>query len=59
MEQAGQEGKIAEKKSNWDALLQTCSLIFVAEWGDRSMLATVALGAAHGPLGELGGWKLT
>lgn len=32
------------------------ALIFVAEWGDRSMLTTIALGASRGPLGvALGG----
>ena len=31
---------------------QVGSIIFLAEWGDRSMLATVALGASHSPAGK-------
>jgi putative Ca2+/H+ antiporter (TMEM165/GDT1 family) len=29
------------------AVLEVAGLIFLAEWGDRSMLATIALGAAQ------------
>ncbi|CAL5222510.1 g4884 [Coccomyxa viridis] len=46
-EKSGSLGSRAALQS----LLQVGSIIFLAEWGDRSMLATVALGASHSPLG--------
>ena len=45
------EGRMGQE-SPWRAFIGTASLIFVAEWGDRSMLATIALGAAQSPYGR-------
>lgn len=39
-------GRVSKKKP-FASLLEVAGLIFLAEWGDRSMLATIALGAAQ------------
>jgi putative Ca2+/H+ antiporter (TMEM165/GDT1 family) len=40
-------------KSAWQAFVQVATLIFVAEWGDRSMLATIVLAVSQSPVGEV------
>ncbi|CAI5482117.1 unnamed protein product [Closterium sp. Yama58-4] len=59
-----EEGELAEARefvekaeaekpvaTNLEVFWEAFSLIFLAEWGDRSMLATIALGAAQNPVG--------
>ncbi|MEM8611827.1 MAG: TMEM165/GDT1 family protein [Cyanobacteria bacterium P01_H01_bin.105] len=36
-------------------MTETFGLVFVAEWGDRTQIATIALAAAHPPLGVVSG----
>lgn len=48
---AGKGGNVSGAR----VVAETSSLIFLAEWGDKSMLATVALAAAKSPLGVIVG----
>mmetsp|Transcript_33619 Transcript_33619/g.41177 ORF Transcript_33619/g.41177 Transcript_33619/m.41177 type:complete len:336 (-) Transcript_33619:94-1101(-) len=43
---------IAKENTHWErVLIQSLTLTFVAEWGDRSQIATIALAAAKDPYG--------
>lgn len=52
---AAEQGGKVRRDSPIQAFLQVASLIFIAEWGDRSMLSTIALGAVQNPVGVAAG----
>lgn len=48
VKEATSSGRVGSSSSRpLASLVEVAGLIFLAEWGDRSMLATIALGAAQ------------
>ncbi len=41
----------SRQKSLWSILLESFVLTLIAEWGDRTQIATIALAASHNPIG--------
>lgn len=45
------EKNLRHHKTNWAVILESFILTFLAEWGDRTQIATIALAADHNVLG--------
>lgn len=52
------EEKDGEVQGWWGGVRRTFAMMFVAEWGDRSMFATMALATQHDPVGVIAGAML-
>lgn len=48
---AAKRSKKSSRQGTWVIVGEAFSLIFLAEWGDRTQFATIALAAANNPLG--------
>jgi putative Ca2+/H+ antiporter (TMEM165/GDT1 family) len=49
------ERKFKRHNTNWQIFLESCVLTFVAEWGDRTQIATITLAASKNSLGVMAG----
>jgi putative Ca2+/H+ antiporter (TMEM165/GDT1 family) len=45
------EKQLSKQKTFWAIILETFVLTFMAEWGDRTQFATIALAAGNNPVG--------
>jgi putative Ca2+/H+ antiporter (TMEM165/GDT1 family) len=52
------EAQLAKAPTALAIVIEAFSLTFLAEWGDRTQIATIALAAANPPLGVAGGAML-
>lgn len=50
-----EKSKRKPKETPLAIMTEAFGLVFVAEWGDRTQIATIALSAAHPPLGVVSG----
>ena len=52
------ELELPNQQTPWAVLLEAFTLTFIAEWGDRTQLATIALAARYNPVGVVVGASL-
>ena len=58
LKEVDDQNKFDPVRGFWGPIWQTFTMMFVAEWGDRSMFATIALATQHNPGGVIVGAML-